>query len=73
MFNNGVLMPIIIISGMAYSILAKKLTTAAAFTGAALASIIFTATGYSGLGMMTTFFILGSIATSFQRQKKAGF
>ncbi|WP_197082433.1 DUF92 domain-containing protein [Pedobacter sp. BMA] len=63
-------MPVIIISGMAYSILAKKLTVAAAFTGAVIAITIFSAAGYSGLAMMTTFFILGSAATSWQRHKK---
>ena len=63
-------MPVIIISGMAYSILAKKLTVAAAFTGAVIAITIFIAAGYSGLAMMTTFFILGSAATSWQRHKK---
>ncbi len=63
-------MPVIIISGMAYSILAKKLTVAAAFTGAVIAITIFIAAGYPGLAMMTTFFILGSAATSWQRHKK---
>lgn len=63
-------MPVIIISGMAYSILAKKLTVAAAFTGAVIAITIFIAAGYPGLAMMTTFFILGSAATSWQRHEK---
>jgi len=73
MFNNGILMPIIIISGMAYSILAKKLTIPAAFTGAVLALVIFTAAGFPGLAMMTVFFILGAAATSWQKSKKLGF
>jgi len=73
MFNSGILMPIIIISGMAYSILARKLTIAAAFTGAILALVIFNAAGYTGLAMMTTFFILGSVATSWQQHKKQAF
>jgi len=73
MFNSGIFMPIIIISGMAYSILARKLTVAAAFTGAIFALIIFSAAGYIGLAMMTTFFILGSAATSWQQHKKQAF
>ncbi|WP_293307611.1 DUF92 domain-containing protein, partial [Pedobacter sp. UBA5917] len=73
MFNSGIFMPIIILSGMAYSILAKKLTVMAAFTGAILAFLIFAAAGYSGLTMMTVFFILGSAATSWQKHKKQAF
>lgn len=70
MFNSVILLPVIIMAGMAYSILAKKLTVTAAFTGAILACLIYFATGYTGLAMMTTFFILGSAATSWQRRKK---
>jgi len=73
MFNNGIFLPIIIISGIVYSILAKKLTVLAAFTGGILAYLIFTAAGYPGLAMMTTFFILGSAATSLYRHKKQAF
>ena len=73
MFNNGIFLPIIIISGIVYSILAKKLTVLAAFMGGILAYLIFTAAGYPGLAMMTTFFILGSAATSLYRHKKQAF
>ncbi|MGN7988790.1 DUF92 domain-containing protein [Pedobacter sp. 22226] len=73
MFNTGIFLPIIIIAGMAYSILAKKLTVTAAFTGAILAVIIFSAAGYTGLAMMTAFFIMGSAATSWQEHKKKTF
>jgi uncharacterized protein (TIGR00297 family) len=70
MFNSGIFLPIIIISGIAYSILAKKLTVLAAFTGGVLACIIFIAAGYTGVAMMSTFFILASAATSWHRHKK---
>ncbi len=73
MFSNGILLPIIIISGMVYSILARKLTVTAAFTGGILAVIIFSAASYTGFAMMTTFFILGSFATSWQKHKKQAF
>ena len=73
MFNSGIFLPIIIISGMAYSILAKKLTVLAAFTGGVLASLIFTVAGYFGLAMMTMFFILSSAATSLERHRKQAF
>ncbi|RQO79686.1 DUF92 domain-containing protein [Pedobacter sp. KBW01] len=73
MLNSGIFLPVIIICGMAYSILAKKLTVMAAVTGAIVALIIFSASGYTGLAMMTTFFILGSVATSWQQSKKQPF
>ncbi|MDQ0639583.1 uncharacterized protein (TIGR00297 family) [Pedobacter sp. W3I1] len=73
MFNSDIFLPIIIISGIAYSILAKKLTVLAAFTGGILACIIFIAAGYTGVAMMSTFFILASASTSWQRRKKQDF
>ncbi|ARS39456.1 hypothetical protein CA265_07245 [Sphingobacteriaceae bacterium GW460-11-11-14-LB5] len=73
MFNSGTLLPIIIIAGIAYGILAKKLTILAAFTGGILAYVIFIAAGYTGVAMMSTFFIVGSAATSWQQHKKQAF
>ncbi|WP_231426938.1 DUF92 domain-containing protein [Pedobacter sp. Leaf250] len=61
---------IIIVTGMAYSILAKKLTVLAACTGGLLASLIASAAGFTGLMMMTGFFVLGSVATSWKRGYK---
>lgn len=63
-------MPIIIIAGIAYSVLAKKLTVSAALTGGILACLIYFAVGYTGVAMMSLFFILGSAATSWQKYKK---
>jgi uncharacterized protein (TIGR00297 family) len=73
MFDSNIYLPIIIIAGMAYSILGKKLTVLAAFTGAILAWIIFAGAGYTGVVMMTIFFILGSVATSWKRDYKQVF
>jgi len=70
MFNNGIFLPIIIIAGIAYSVLAKKLTVPAALTGGILACLIYFAVGYTGVAMMSMFFILGSAATSWQKYKK---
>lgn len=72
MVNSFIFLPFIITGGMAYSILAKKLTVPAAFTGAILGCLIYLAAGYTGVAMMSTFFILGSAATSWQRLKKQG-
>lgn len=67
------LLILILISGIAYSISARKLTVIAALTGAAVACFVFAGAGYTGIAMMTTFFILGSAATSWQRHKKQSF
>lgn len=73
MFNSNILLPLIIVSGIAYSVLAKKLTVFAALTGGVLAWLIFAGAGYTGVAMMTAFFILGSAATSWKRDYKQAF
>jgi uncharacterized protein (TIGR00297 family) len=67
------LLILILILGIAYSISAQKLTVIASLTGAAVACFVFAGADYTGIAMMTTFFILGSAATSWQRHKKQGF
>jgi uncharacterized protein (TIGR00297 family) len=64
---------LILIAGMAYSISARKLTVFAAATGAMVACLVFAAAGYTGVAMMTAFFILGSSATSWQHHQKQSF
>lgn len=71
--NGNIFLPLIIFVGMAYAILAKKLTVLASFAGGLIACIIFMTAGYTGIAMMTTFFILGSVATSWQGHKKHEF
>lgn len=68
--NANTLFFIIIVAGMFYSIFAKKLTVPAACTGGVIASVIFVASGLTGVAMMTTFFILGSLATSWGKEHK---
>ena len=57
---------IIIPAGMLLSILLKKLTIAAAFTGGLLSVCIFMGSGYWGIAMMTVFFLTGVIVTSWK-------
>lgn len=64
------LLTLILAAGVAYSISAGKLTVVAALTGAAVAILVFAGAGFTGLAMMTTFFILGSAATSVQSEIK---
>jgi uncharacterized protein (TIGR00297 family) len=61
---------IILLLGMLYSEKAGKLTLPAAVTGAVIGFIVFAGAGYTGLAMMTTFFILGTVATSWKSNYK---
>lgn len=61
---------IIITVGGFLSILAKKLTIAGAITGVVIAALIFIGSGYAGIVMLAAFFIFGTIATSWKKQKK---
>ena len=73
MFSGYSLLVLIIIAGIIYSVAARKLTFAAALTGGLVAYGVFIGAGFTGIAMMTTFFILGSAATSFQQNKKQAF
>ncbi|KQN38682.1 hypothetical protein ASE92_04455 [Pedobacter sp. Leaf41] len=70
---SDILLPIIIIAGMIYSIVARKLTVPASFTGGLMACLIFMASGFVGVMMMTAFFIIGSVTTSWKRDQKRSF
>lgn len=50
--------------------LAKKLTLPAALTGGALGVIIFFGVGWMGIALMATFFLLGTLATSWKKNTK---
>ncbi|SDP81690.1 TIGR00297 family protein [Mucilaginibacter sp. OK268] len=67
------LLVLTLIAGVVYSISARKLTPVAAITGAVVACLVFAGAGYTGVAMMTTFFILGSAATSWQKHRKQSF
>ncbi|MXV50553.1 DUF92 domain-containing protein [Pedobacter sp. HMF7647] len=56
--------------GVIYSLKARKLTPAGSVTGVICGFLIFAGSGFTGLAMMTCFFILGTAATSWGRAKK---
>ncbi|MBV8390454.1 MAG: DUF92 domain-containing protein, partial [Mucilaginibacter sp.] len=53
------------------SITTKKLTVGGALTGAVIATLIFSGTGYTGVSMLAAFFILGTVATIWKKKEKA--
>lgn len=72
MLFNGSPYPAVILlcSGVFFSIWKKKLSPAAAFTGLLCGALIYGGADYAGLLMLTTFFIMGTVATSIGRRKK---
>jgi uncharacterized protein (TIGR00297 family) len=67
---NDIIVAIILAAGMVFSIGRKKLTVPAAITGALLGAAIYAGGGFTGLSMMTVFFILGTAATSWKKNEK---
>jgi uncharacterized protein (TIGR00297 family) len=56
--------------GMYASVKAGKLTPAAAITGGLLGLAIFMGAGFTGLAMLATFFLAGTVATSWKMSYK---
>lgn len=57
---------LILAFGMFLSVKSGKLTITAALTGGILALLVFMGSGFTGIAMMSIFFILGSAATSWK-------
>jgi uncharacterized protein (TIGR00297 family) len=70
MDGNDIGVVLILAAGMLFSIRWKKLTIAAAITGALLGATIYAGAGFTGLSMLTVFFILGTAATSWKKNDK---
>lgn len=70
MKGTDIIVVLILAAGMFFSIRWKKLTIAAAITGALLGGIIYAGGGLTGLSMLTVFFILGTAATSWKKNEK---
>ena len=60
----------ILLAGMLLSIRLKKLTPAGAFTGGLIGFCVFLGADFIGLGMMSLFFALGVLATSWKIKTK---
>ena len=52
------------------SIATRKLTVGGALTGAVIAILIFLGFGYTCVSMLATFFILGTVATTWKKKEK---
>jgi uncharacterized protein (TIGR00297 family) len=70
MIYEYIILLVILLAGMIFSIATKRLNTSAAITGAVIGFCVFLGAGFTGLIMMTTFFVLGSFATSWKFDTK---
>ena len=61
---------LVLLAGIVFSIGRKKLTVPAALTGAIIGWLVYKGGGYTGLAMLTSFFILGTAAISWKKKEK---
>ncbi|UOG76384.1 DUF92 domain-containing protein [Hymenobacter tibetensis] len=57
-------------AGMVYSVRAKKLTVAGSGTGGVLGVLLFLGAGFTGLLLLSLFFLLGTAASGWKRADK---
>jgi uncharacterized protein (TIGR00297 family) len=69
-FNVYFLLAILLIAGMVWSVWFKKLTLWGALAGGVCAVLVFAGAGFTGVGMMTVFFVAGTAATSWRAADK---
>ncbi|MDO3628805.1 DUF92 domain-containing protein [Mucilaginibacter sp. BT774] len=68
--NHSLSFILLLITIVAASIAAKKLTAGGALTGAVIAILIFLGAGYTGVAMLFVFFSLGTAATIWKKKEK---
>lgn len=66
MNNQHLVLAAFLLAGMLLSVYFKKLTIPAAITGGMCALLVFLGAGYTGVALMTTFFVTGTLATSWK-------
>lgn len=69
-FNIYFLLAVFLISGMVWSVWFKKLTFWGALAGGLCALLVFAGAGFTGIGIMTAFFVAGTAATSWKAADK---
>ncbi|RCH56380.1 DUF92 domain-containing protein [Mucilaginibacter hurinus] len=65
-----VVLCLIVLSGMVFAIRTHKLTPWAAFVGGIVGLAVFIGAGFTGVSMLTAFFMMGSAATMWQKSLK---
>jgi uncharacterized protein (TIGR00297 family) len=62
---------VILIAAMVICVKTRKLSIPAAIAGGFVGFLVFAGGGYMGLGMLVTFFLLGTLATGHKKEVKA--
>lgn len=65
-----ILLALLLTLGVVFALYKRKLTPLAAITGVATALLLYMATGFIGVILMTAFFITGTLATSHKKALK---
>lgn len=72
MHTPDLLILLALVAGAAASAHWKKLTPAAALTGAIIGALVYAGASYTGLLLLALFFALGTAATSWKKNEKRG-
>ncbi|MBE9582910.1 DUF92 domain-containing protein [Mucilaginibacter sp. JRF] len=65
-----ILLALLLTLGVVFALYKRKLTPLAAITGVVTALLLYMATGFIGVILMTAFFIIGTLATSHKKALK---
>lgn len=68
--NHYLILSLVLGSAMAGSVAAKKLTLLAALTGGLIGFAIYQGAGFTGIFLLSAFFLLGTLATSWKIELK---
>ena len=68
--SSFLIVAVILVIGAAVSYITGKLTLAASVTGVLVAIAIYVGAGIAGVAMLTAFFVLGTVVTSYKRDEK---
>lgn len=67
---SHVLFALLLITAVMLTIKTGKLSTSAAITGGIVAVLLYAGTGYSGIALLATFFVIGVASTSWKKEFK---
>lgn len=70
MHGSDAIIFLLLIAGAAAAVSRKKLTPAAGLTGALIGGVIYAGGSYPGLLLLALFFVIGTAATSWKKEKK---
>ncbi|RYZ94287.1 MAG: DUF92 domain-containing protein, partial [Sphingobacteriaceae bacterium] len=67
---SSIFLSLILLSGMVFAVKTHKLTQFGAFCGGLIGIAVYLGAGFTGVSMLTAFFVMGSAATMWQKSLK---